>query len=80
MEDIDSKTDDDLKSYTFQDQYKYLLNNIKSGILQVGDLNVAQNSIYSFVSGQTQKFFKNVSKIIGLLFPPIEMKNKEKIY
>ena len=79
MEDIDAKSDDDLNNYSFQDQYEYLVRiATESEVHQNGDLNVAQNSIYSFVSGQTQKFFKNIFKVIGLLFPPIEMKNTEK--
>ena len=79
MEDIDIKTDDDLKRYTFQNQYEYLVKvAIYSAVLQYGDLNVAQKSIYSFVSGQTQKFLKVISKVIGLNFPPIETRNIEK--
>ena len=78
MEDIDSKTDDELKTYTFEDQYNYLVSAVTgSYVQQYGDLNVAQIAIYYFFSDKTEKLLKIINQIAELFFPPIETRNLE---
>ena len=56
MEDIDSRPGDQLKDYTMQEQYKYLVKAVTgSHVMQYGDLEIAKKSIYEFVNAQTKK-------------------------
>jgi legumain len=65
MEDIDSRPGEELKSYTMQEQYEYLVGAVKgSHVQQFGDLEIAKKSIFYFVSDATKKIFKTISNIL----------------
>ena len=72
MEDIDSKPGEELKDYTMQQQYEYLVQAVEgSNVMQYGDLTIAKKSIYEFVSKQSKKLYKWAKKGIKKLLPPI---------
>ena len=78
MEDIDSRPGEALKDYTMQEQYEYLVKAVLgSHVQQYGDLNIAQESLYYYLSDQTGKLLKIVTQIASLLFPPVETRNLE---
>ena len=58
MEDIESKSEEELKTYTLQQQYEYLVNIIKDSIGQFGDLNIAKKSLSAQVAFYYSSFFK----------------------
>ena len=65
MEDIDSRPGEQLKSYTMQEQYEYLVGAVKgSHVQQFGDFEIAKKSIYYFVSGVTGKFLRTFKKVL----------------
>ena len=71
MEDIDSRPGEELKKYTMQEQYEYLVGAVEgSHVQQYGDLKIAQKSIYEFVSKQSNRFYKWAKKGIEKLLPP----------
>lgn len=71
MEDIDSRPGEELKKYTMQEQYEYLVGAVEgSHVQQYGDLKIAQKSIYEFVSKQSNRFYKWAKKGIKKLLPP----------
>ena len=71
MEDIDSRPGDELKSYTMQEQYEYLVGAVEgSHVMQYGDLKIAQKSIYEFVNAQSKKVYRWVKKGLKKLLPP----------
>ena len=85
MEDIDSKSEDDLKSYTLQQQYEYLANIFKGNIGQFGDLNIAKKSLYEFFSKQSSNIYNKIKKGIKNLLPlrnnePTKIKIKSENY
>ena len=70
MEDIDSRPGDLLKDYTLQDQYEYLVKAVTgSHVMQYGDLEVAQKSVYNFVSGETKKFLNFFKNLVDIVLP-----------
>ena len=65
MEDIDSKPGDELKAYTMDEQYTYLVDAVTgSNVMRYGDLEIAKKSIYEFVNAQTQRFSRWMKKIL----------------
>ena len=71
MEDIDSKPGDELKSYTMDEQYEYLVGAVTgSNVMRYGDLEIAKKSIYEFVNAQTERLSRWVKKIL----PPMNSK------
>ena len=72
MEDIESRSINNLKEYTIQKQFDYLDEAVLgSHVQQYGDLNVAQKSIFDFITSKTSKFLKTISKTIDFIFPSI---------
>ena len=85
MEDIDSKSEEELKSYTLQQQYEYLVDTIKENIGQFGDLNIAKKSLYEFFSKQSSNIYNKLVKGIKNLLPlrndePTKIKIKNENY
>jgi legumain len=80
MEDIDARPGEQLKSWTMQQQFEYLVDAVKgSHVKQYGDLTIAQKSIYEFVSQTSSKFIEWLRKSFRRLSPVKEsdpMKNK----
>ena len=71
MEDIDARPGDELKDWTMQQQYEYLVDAVKgSHVQQYGDLTIAQKSIYEFVNKQASNVFKLLKKGIKKVLPP----------
>jgi legumain len=71
MEDIDSRPGDQLKDYTMQEQYEYLVGAVKgSHVMQYGDLKIAQKSIYEFVNAQSKKVYNFFKKGLKYILPP----------
>ena len=78
MEDVDAHVGDDLKSYTMQAQYEYLVQAVTgSNVQQYGDVSIAQESLYYYLSDQTGKLLKTITQIVNLIFPPVETRNLE---
>ena len=72
MEDIDSRPGDLLKHYTLQEQYEYLVKAVtNTQVAQYGDLEVAQKSIFNFVSGETKKFLNFFKNMVDIILPKI---------
>ena len=72
MEDIESRPGDKLKGYSMQEQFDYLDKAVTgSHVQQYGDLNIAQQSIFEFIAGQTNKVLKFVSETIDFILPSI---------
>ena len=74
MEDIDARPGDLLKEYTMQQQYEYLVKAVTgSHVMQYGDLEIAQKSIYYFVSGETKKFLNFFKKAVNFILPNTDL-------
>ena len=71
MEDIESKSEEELKTYTLQQQYEYLVNIIKDSIGQFGDLNIAKKSLYEFFCKQSSNIYNKIKKNVKNLLPLI---------
>ena len=85
MEDIESKSEEELKTYTLQQQYEYLVNIIKDSIGQFGDLNIAKKSLYEFFCKQSSNIYKKIKKGVKNLLPlinnePTKIKIKSENY
>ena len=80
MEDIDARPGEELKSWTMQQQYEYLVTAVKgSHVQQYGDTTIAQKSIYEFISQKSSKFYEWLRRSLRRLSPMKEsdpMKNK----
>ena len=80
MEDIDARPGKELKSWTMQQQYEYLVDAVKgSHVKQYGDKTIAKKSIYEFISQGSSDFYKWLRKSLRRLSPMKEsdpMKNK----
>ena len=73
MEDIDSRTNEELKTYTLQEQYDYLVKAVTgSNVMQYGDLTIAQKPLAEFFTKQSSLLFKWIKKGIKKLLPPKE--------
>ena len=71
MEDFDSKTGDEIKSYTLQEQYEYLVEAVLgSNVKQYGDLTIAEKSVSDFISKASSNFYMWVKKGIRKILPP----------
>ena len=71
MEDIDSRTNENLKSYTLQEQYEYLVKAVRgSNVMQYGDLTVAQRPLSDFFTKASSNVYSWVKKGIKKLLPP----------
>ena len=78
MEDIDSRPGDELKDYSMQEQYEYLVKAVTgSHVMQYGDLEIAKKSIYEFVNAQVTKFLKIVSKSVDFILPNLRSMEEE---
>ena len=85
MEDIESKSEEELKTYTLQQQYEYLVNIIKDSIGQFGDLNIAKKSLYEFFCKQSSNIYNKIKKGVKNLLPlinnePTKIKIKSENY
>ena len=85
MEDIESKSEEELKTYTLQQQYEYLVNIIKDSIGQFGDLNIAKKSLYEFFCKQSSNIYNKIKKGVKNLLPlinnePTKIKIKNENY
>ena len=85
MEDIESKSEEELKTYTLQQQYEYLVNIIKDSIGQFGDLNIAKKSLYEFFCKQSSNIYYKIKKGVKNLLPlinnePTKIKIKSENY
>ena len=80
MEDIDARPGEQLKSWTMQQQYEYLVDAVKgSHVQQYGDTTIAQKSIYEFISQKSSNFYEWLRRSLRRLSPIKEsdpMKNK----
>ena len=71
MEDIDSRPGAELKGYTLQEQYEYLVNAVKgSHVMQYGDLTIAKKDVADFVSKAGSKVYKWIKKGLNKILPP----------
>ena len=71
MEDIDSRPGEELKNYTMQEQYEYLVKAVKgSHVMQYGDLKIAKKSIYEFINAKSKKVFNLFKKGLKYILPP----------
>ena len=71
MEDIDSRPGEQLKSYTMQEQYEYLVKAVQgSHVMQYGDLTIAKKSIYEFINAQSKKVYNLIKKGLKYILPP----------
>ena len=71
MEDIDSRPGAELKGYTLQEQYEYLVNAVKgSHVMQYGDLSIAKKDVADFVSKAGSKVYKWIKKGLNKILPP----------
>ena len=71
MEDFESKTEDEIKSYTLQEQYEYLVKAVTgSNVKQYGDLTIAEKSVADFISKASSNFYMWVKKGIRKILPP----------
>ena len=78
MEDIDSRPGDELKDYSMQEQYEYLVKAVAgSHVMQYGDLEIAKKSIYEFVNAQVTKFLKIVKKSVDFILPNLRSMEEE---
>ena len=85
MEDIDSRPGEELKSWTWQQQYEYLIYVTIRDVEQYGDLNVAKKSIYDFMSKQSSNIYNLFKKGIKTILPlrntnPTKIKIKSENY
>ena len=80
MEDIDARPGEELKSWTMQQQFEYLVDAVKgSHVQQYGDLTIAKKSIYEFISQSSSNFYEWLRRSLRKLSPMKEsdpMKNK----
>jgi hypothetical protein len=68
MEDIDSRPGAELKGYTLQEQYEYLVNAVKgSHVKQYGDLSIAKKDVADFVSKAGSKVYRWIKKGLNKL-------------
>jgi hypothetical protein len=71
MEDVDSRTNDELKTYTLQEQYDYLVKAVTgSNVMQYGDLTIAQKPLAEFFTGKASRLYRWIKKGIKKLLPP----------
>ena len=71
MKDFESKSGDEIKSYTWQEQYEYLKIAVTlSNVMQFGDLKIAERPVVDFISKSSLNFFKLVKKGIRKILPP----------
>ena len=85
MEDIDSRPGEELKTWTWQQQYEYLTDVTKGDVRQYGDLNIAKKSIYDFMSKQSSNIYNLFKKGIKTILPlrntnPTKIKIKSENY
>ena len=85
MEDIDSRPGEELKTWTWQQQYEYLTDVTKGDVRQYGDLNIAKKSIYEFMSKQASNIYNLFKKGIKTILPlrntnPTKIKIKSENY
>ena len=79
MEYIESRPGDQLKDYSMQDLYEYLVKIIESSqIRQFGDLTIAEKSIYEFINAQSKKFLGVVVRIVDILLPNFRFLEEDK--
>ena len=80
MEDIDARPGEELKKWTMQEQFEYLVDAVQgSHVQQYGDKTIAQQSIADFVSQSSSKFIQWLRRSLRKLTPMKEsdpMKNK----
>ena len=70
MEDIDARPGEELKKWTMQEQYEYLVDAVKgSHVKQYGDLKIAKKSIYEFVSQTGNNFYEWLKRSLRRLTP-----------
>ena len=75
MEDLDSRPGDEIKDYTLQAQYEYLVKAVTgSHVKQYGDLKIAEESVANFVSKAGKSFYNLVKRGIRKILPP-KMRN-----
>ena len=81
MEDIDAKTDAELKGYTLQQQYEYLVTAVLgSHVMQYGNLTIAKvRTVADFVTKQSTRFYRWVKNGFKKLLPPLKTPTKNKI-
>jgi legumain len=71
MEDLDSRPGDEIKDYTLQAQYEYLVKAVTgSHVKQYGDLTIAEKSVADFISKASSNFYMWVKKGIRKILPP----------
>ena len=81
MEDIDSRPGDKLKEYTMQQQYEYLVKAVKeSHVMQFGDLEIAEKSIFEFINEKAKKVANVLSGVADFILPSIEEEEEESHY